>query len=310
MPGIASSKHDSLGPGKIELKLPRSEIGCKGKEYSGELTQKNTDVNGLSHGHCVIHVKGQTATQERQHEQVWDERQIARRSSEPDTYNPTGKIGRGEEREKAVQRQEIRAKKSSVRHEPYRQNDPHKVVLTPIMRTQGQTEDYSLLDRQRNRPYVLGYTGYIPGLNFRFGKSFRRSADDSVMEFTRRVEEEDRRREKERGHRARSAPKMPSIRSRDEVKKTLDHYQDRNKHKVYSDCHISPEFPPIAGYTGHIPRLRVTDASLSQRYNTAARHGLQLLQSEREKRRQMDGACAAVTSVLHHSDKRYAVPAV
>ncbi|CAG2059168.1 unnamed protein product [Timema podura] len=141
------------------------------------------------------------------------------------------------------------------------------------------------------------------------------------MEFTRRVEEEDRRREKEKGHRARSAPKMPSIRSRDEVKKTLDHYQDRNKHKVYSgalprdfvppqDCHISPEFPPIAGYTGHIPRLRVTDASLSQRYNTAARHGLQLLQSEREKRRQMDGACAAVTSVLHHSDKRYAVPAV
>nr|CAD7427925.1 unnamed protein product [Timema monikensis] len=206
--------------------------------------------------------------------------------------------------------QEIRAKKSSVRHEPYRQNDPHKVVLTPITRTQGQTEDYSLHDRQRNRPYVLGYTGYIPGLHFRFGKSFRRSADDSVMEFTRRVEEEDRRREKERGQRARSAPKMPSIRSKDEVKKTLDHYQDRNKHKVYSDCHISPEFPPIAGYTGHIPRLRVTDASLSQRYNTAARHGLKLLQSEREKRRQMDGACAAVTSVLHHSDKRYAVPAI
>lgn len=45
-----------------------------------------------------------------------------------------------------------------------------------------------------------------------------------------------------------------------------------------SDEHISPEQPPIAGYTGHIPRIKSTEASLSQRYHTAAKRGLYLLQ--------------------------------
>lgn len=64
-------------------------------------------------------------------------------------------------------------------------------------------------------------------MNFRYGKSFQRAADDSVMEFSRRISQEEIRREKERGHRSQSAPKMPSIRSKDEVKRTLRHYQTR-----------------------------------------------------------------------------------
>lgn len=69
--------------------------------------------------------------------------------------------------------------------------------------------------------------GYIPGMNFRYGKSFQRAADDSVMDFNKRMSQEEMRREKEHGHRSQSAPKMPSIRSRDEVKKALHHYQNR-----------------------------------------------------------------------------------
>jgi hypothetical protein len=76
-------------------------------------------------------------------------------------------------------------------------------------------------------------SGYIPGMNFRYGKSFQRTADDSVMEFSRRMSQEEMRREKERGHRSQSAPKMPSIRSRDDVKKALHHYQNRKYGGVY-----------------------------------------------------------------------------
>jgi hypothetical protein len=64
-------------------------------------------------------------------------------------------------------------------------------------------------------------------MNFRYGKSFQRAADDSVMEFSRRMTQEETRRERERGHRSKSAPKMPSIRSKDEVKKAVRHYENR-----------------------------------------------------------------------------------
>ncbi|XP_069674328.1 ciliary microtubule inner protein 2B-like isoform X2 [Periplaneta americana] len=201
---------------------------------------------------------------------------------------------------------ELSVKDLSVHHEPYRQNDPNKVVLKPIVRKEGQNENPVTPFKHRTRRYVLGYTGYIPGMNFRYGKSFQRSADDSVMEFSRRMSQEQVRREKDRGHRSQSAPKMPSIRSRDEVKKTLHHYHDRHK---YGENHISPECPPIAGYTGHIPRVRGTEVSLSQRYNTAARKGLSLLREERKRRNEMEEATLAVRRALHQ-DNRYTTPAM
>ncbi|KAG8228178.1 hypothetical protein J437_LFUL014413 [Ladona fulva] len=135
-----------------------------------------------------------------------------------------------------------------------------------------------ITDPHRNRRFILGYTGYIPGLNFRYGKSFERAADDSVAEFGRRLREQNERRDKDRAHRARSAPKTFSSRPREQVRTAMRDYEEKNKYKATS---ISPEYPPIAGYTGHIPRL--TDASLSQRYNAAARHGLMLLQEDRER---------------------------
>ena len=76
-------------------------------------------------------------------------------------------------------------------------------------------------------------TGYIPGMSFRYGKSFQRAADDSVMDFNRQMSHEEIRREKERSHRSQSAPKMPSIRSRDELKKTLQHCQNRKYGGMY-----------------------------------------------------------------------------
>lgn len=59
--------------------------------------------------------------------------------------------------------------------------------------------------------------------------------------------------------------------------------------KTETDEHISVEQPPIAGYTGHIPRIRSSEASLSLRYHEAAKRGLYLLQQDRERLKAMEG---------------------
>nr|XP_018895568.1 PREDICTED: uncharacterized protein LOC109029539 isoform X1 [Bemisia tabaci] len=173
----------------------------------------------------------------------------------------------------------------------YRFQDPVKAVLPhselrPILRNQGQTRDLKIDATNRCRPYILGYTGYIPGMHFRYGTSFRQAADECYDELTMRLAEDQSRHSYEKSHpRVRSAPKLISIRSRDQVKQALKQYAETHR---YRDHHISPEFPPIAGYTGHIPKLKVTDASLSQRYHTAAKKGLTLLKQERESLRDYD----------------------
>jgi len=75
------------------------------------------------------------------------------------------------------------------------------------------------------------------------------------------------------------------------------------------DNHISPECPPIAGYTGHIPHMRGTEFSLSHRYNTAVQKGLALLHEERQHRNAMAEATQAVHRALQR-DNRYIIPAM
>jgi len=40
------------------------------------------------------------------------------------------------------------------------------------------------------------------------------------------------------------------------------------------DHKVSPELPPIAGYTGHIPRLKVSNISVSLPFHHSAKLGL------------------------------------
>lgn len=70
--------------------------------------------------------------------------------------------------------------------------------------------------------------GFIPTINFRYGKSFGRAADDSLSDFRinqSRVRQ--RREEIDKVFRTKSAPRMTSIRQRDDVTRTLQEYEDR-----------------------------------------------------------------------------------
>lgn len=72
----------------------------------------------------------------------------------------------------------------------------------------------------------------------------------------------------------------------------------------FTENTISPEFPPIAGYTGHIPRIKGSEASLSQRYHCAAKRGLELIKLEKEKRKELQNADANVRAILKNHDTR------
>ncbi|KAJ3663853.1 hypothetical protein Zmor_008074 [Zophobas morio] len=195
---------------------------------------------------------------------------------------------------------ELRTKKifQGVQKDKYRAQDYRTPILEPIVKSKGQFRDYYAVDFKHKAPkYITGYTGFIPTLNFRYGKSYTRAADDSTYESEtnkhRRIQMAQD--EINKIFRAQSAPKMISIRSEDEVKRTLNEYIERNK---FHEHKISPEYPPIAGYTGHIPRVKGNEESLSQRYNTVVKRGLTLLQNERERTHSLKKAQNQVAGVL------------
>lgn len=192
---------------------------------------------------------------------------------------------------------------NEVARHRYREDDPGKVILTPIERKKGQTKDFALDALNKSPKCILGYTGFIPTLNFRYGKSFSRAADDSISDFNlnqRRLQES--RSELERLFRAKSAPRLTSIRRKDEVARNLHDYEETIR---YREKEISPEFPPIAGYTGHIPRVKGNEQSLSQRYNTVVKRGLTILKEERQKHNELKDASVKISEILEDGKFKY-----
>ncbi|KAJ1524611.1 hypothetical protein ONE63_011095 [Megalurothrips usitatus] len=177
---------------------------------------------------------------------------------------------------------------------PYRYGEPHFLNEFPLRRVQSEEPSAAGLGRrapqlgpQRARPFVLGYTGFIPGMTFRFGTSFGRAADAALALLQARTAEQSARRARAvRDVQANPPPPQLSIRGRDVLPEAIAQpLGDPLAADRYKDSHISAALPPIAGYTGHIPRLKGTEASLSQRYHTAVTRGLRQLEQELHSQR-------------------------
>lgn len=162
-------------------------------------------------------------------------------------------------------------------------------ALKPIPdgNTKAPTKDYAMAKLPK---YISGYTGFIPTLNFRYGKTYGNAAADSISEFSTK---------KHRQISFETSTKLTPIRHRDDVARTLKHHEGQKRFKPKT---ISPEDPPIAGYTGHIPRVKGNEESLSQRYDTVVRRGLKLLREEREQRHAKKNVQNKVASVLAEVD--------
>lgn len=75
----------------------------------------------------------------------------------------------------------------------------------------------------------------MPGMNFRYGSSFKRSADESDLQFRTRLAGEEQRRARDSAQYISARPiKMTTLRSKDEVARAIAQYNDRYKHQVYN----------------------------------------------------------------------------
>ncbi|XP_037971270.1 protein FAM166B [Plutella xylostella] len=195
---------------------------------------------------------------------------------------------------------EIRSKGLFNKPLEYRPGDNYEIDAMRARRQPAQRDVYEGV-YNRDPVYMTGYTGYVPGMCFRYGKSYGRAADDCMADFSSGQRESRRRADLNKSYtRSRSAPKMETVHTRDEIRRDLHKFREINKYKENT---ISPEFPPIAGYTGHIPRIKGTEASLSQRYHCAAKRGLELIRMEKDKRRELQYADTNIRAILKNDKK-------
>ncbi|XP_008554798.1 protein FAM166B-like [Microplitis demolitor] len=165
---------------------------------------------------------------------------------------------------------------------PYRPNSG-KDVLLPIARERDIRRDWkNNAHMYKTPPFILGYTGYIPGFNNIYGLPFMRAVEEGGKEW-REVQNKLRaRRDAMRAHVERTNPRNLLSRARtDNVDVEIDHGFDRDK--SFFDNQVTADRPPIVGYTGHIPGAK-SEISLSRRYAQAARKGLQSLHEQRKNR--------------------------
>jgi len=127
--------------------------------------------------------------------------------------------------------------------------------------------------------YVLGYTGYIPGMHFRYGKTFCRLAQECEDNMLVKLSSEQGKKTIDRPLHF-LPPKIVPDKANMRLQYTLNKYK---RSKDFKDHKVSSELPPITGYTGHIPRLKVSNISVSLPFHHSAKLGLSELKHKNEK---------------------------
>ncbi|XP_012524792.1 UPF0605 protein GA14893 [Monomorium pharaonis] len=182
---------------------------------------------------------------------------------------------------------------------PYRPNSGREAELPTLQDKEIRRDWNNEAAAYKACPYILGYTGYIPGFSSRFGLSFVRAVEAGAKEWHEAQMKLRAQRDAMRAHAERTDPRNLLSRARaDNVDIEIDHGHDKDR-RTY-DYHVSPERPPIVGYTGHIPGAR-GEVALSKRYAQAARKGLERVQREREERHSRENEMNAVERVLDNA---------
>ncbi|XP_064079721.1 sperm-associated microtubule inner protein 5-like [Macrobrachium nipponense] len=142
----------------------------------------------------------------------------------------------------------------------------------------------------RRRTYIVGYSGYIPGLMFRYGQTFGKAAEESIALYLKQQAE---RRVREEVKRSRSLPRLKPKRSDAQV--IEDFY---NKYGL--DGRSNPDYPPLPGYTGYIPKVKPTDLGIGKTFSAAARSGLACVSLARERREVLNPQLHPAVPTAHH----------
>nr|XP_025039362.1 uncharacterized protein C10orf82 homolog isoform X1 [Pelodiscus sinensis] len=119
---------------------------------------------------------------------------------------------------------------------------------------------------------IPGYTGYIPQRFYRIGTTY---GDDSMACMTSFHSATQRNKETvdELKHIAATTPKLPPICSNEDVLQALYEYNYKHHPHVLGTIETKRHFlePPIPGWTGFVPRARVTELGYGIRYHEMAK---------------------------------------
>ncbi|XP_016850617.2 sperm-associated microtubule inner protein 5 [Anolis carolinensis] len=122
-----------------------------------------------------------------------------------------------------------------------------------------------------SHPLLPGYTGYIPLRFYRIGTRY---GDDSVWCVNTFRDATQRRNDQMNELRCTAAtvPQLPPICSNEDTLNVLDDYNYKHHPNVLGPVETKRDLmePPIPGWTGFVPRSRVTEFGHGVRYHTMA----------------------------------------
>uniref|UniRef100_A0A8C3FBB4 Uncharacterized protein n=1 Tax=Chrysemys picta bellii TaxID=8478 RepID=A0A8C3FBB4_CHRPI len=145
---------------------------------------------------------------------------------------------------------------------------------------------------------IPGYTGYVPQRFYRIGTTY---GDDSMACMTLFHNATQRSRDAQNGLRyiAATTPKLPSICSNEDVLQAL--YDYNSKHHPYMLGTVITKRsllePPIPGWTGFVPRARVTELGYGVPYHEMTKNCYQDFKNLR------DQVCYDPTSKMYEVSK-------
>nr|XP_020635633.1 uncharacterized protein C10orf82 homolog [Pogona vitticeps]XP_020635634.1 uncharacterized protein C10orf82 homolog [Pogona vitticeps]XP_020635635.1 uncharacterized protein C10orf82 homolog [Pogona vitticeps] len=120
-------------------------------------------------------------------------------------------------------------------------------------------------------PLIPGYTGYIPLRFYRIGSSYGNDSVWCVNAFRETTQKKSDQMNELRCIAA-TAPRLPPICSNEEIINVLDDYNYKHHPNVVGpvESRRSLPEPPIPGWTGFVPRSKVTEFGHGVRYHVMA----------------------------------------
>ncbi|XP_066477553.1 sperm-associated microtubule inner protein 5 [Tiliqua scincoides] len=133
-------------------------------------------------------------------------------------------------------------------------------------------------------PLIPGYTGYIPLRFYRIGTSFGSDSVYCVNAFRNATERKEQQ-TCELQHAAATTPQLPPLRSNEEMIDVLDDYNYKRHPYVLGPVETRRGLlePPIPGWTGFVPRSKVTEFGHGMRYHVMAENCYQDFKNLLEK---------------------------
>ncbi|XP_060097532.1 sperm-associated microtubule inner protein 5 [Heteronotia binoei] len=122
-----------------------------------------------------------------------------------------------------------------------------------------------------SHPLIPGYTGYIPLKFYRIGTSFGNDSVSCVNAFRDMTEKKNDQKDELRTIAA-TTPQLPPICSNEEIIGVLDDYNYKLHPYVLGPVETKRHLlePPIPGWTGFVPRSKVTEFGHGVRYHVMA----------------------------------------